>query len=42
MEDDLSAWSIQVASEQLGYNQFADVPESRMPEVLQLAEEIDN
>ncbi|MFT8825106.1 MAG: hypothetical protein ABF536_09245 [Liquorilactobacillus mali] len=38
MDDDLPAWALQVAAEQMGYEQFADVPENRMGECLELAE----
>ncbi|MFT8610347.1 hypothetical protein [Liquorilactobacillus satsumensis] len=40
--DDLSAWSIQAASEALGYEQFADVSKNRMGEVLDLAESMED
>lgn len=39
---DGSAWSLEVAAQMLGYEQFADVPENRWEEVIDLADNIDD
>ncbi|MFT9411976.1 hypothetical protein [Liquorilactobacillus hordei] len=36
--DDLPAWTLEVAAEQMGYEQFADVPEDGLDECFELAE----
>ncbi len=38
MYDDLPAWALEVAAEQMGYEQFADVPEKELEECYVLAE----
>lgn len=41
MIDDVSAWALQIAAEQLGYEDFSEVPSQSMGEVYEIAEEID-
>lgn len=41
MDDDVSAWALQVAAEQLGFQDFSEVPPKSMGDVYDLAEEID-
>lgn len=37
-----SAWSLEVASQMLGYDSFADVPQNEWDAVMELADEIDD
>lgn len=41
MNNDVSAWSLEVAAEQLGFQTFSEVPPQSMGDVYDLAEEID-
>ena len=41
MNDDVSAWALQVAAEQLGYQDLSEVPPKGLGDVYDLAEEID-
>jgi len=39
--DNLSGWALEVAAEQLGYQNFSEVPPEDMNDVYDLAEELD-
>ena len=41
MDNDVSAWSLQVAAEQLGFQDLNEVPRDELGSVYELAEEID-
>lgn len=38
---DIASWAVEVAAQEFGYEMYADVPENKLADVLDRAEELD-